>query len=872
MRERGEGVAKGMMSVMARGRPIPVSLRGGIVGTVAVLLVSAAAWSQAPASKDALSAALRAAESAGPALASTMEEARRQIGEEAPAAPSELIGEATKKPEDLASGLRLAEGVEDWQRVMTTGGAWRLVMVDGAPEAQRRVVWTASRCVLELCASGVGVLDRAVEAADRAADAGGAPADDERMMAALHARQVVLPLRGARAAVVLAACAGAGDARRGLASAALELAVRVEPVSAWSEAERFVLSGWALALLGKHDEGMKAFERARGAAGAKDAGEGVRREAFVDASLGEALSLLESRGPVSARELMWNRLGAPPFVDAGAVDLSACLPGVDVLMVIGPREAALFHDAGARSGAMSWGWRAAGRLLERLDFTDRGRVYGHVAARTGAATVYESLPEVARVSCAWGALSRDEPETREAVRVLGPIADAGVPPTDVVRHDAWRLYVRAAAALGEDEALTNASALGRVYSACCGGREEAAEIVGTAAHAAERSLRSARSPEAAAHAEENLLALLRALCGESVVMVEEARDAWRLAMGRALLGLVKRGPLNESYGNAREAMVVLRQVSGDETGLEAEAALARVWAAMLRLAEEAEDEESPAIRVAQQLADMCDPRNSRAAGSASRRADLADVMLAYRGQALVALGRPADALDVVERLIGGEAVAAEEPATVACDAALEALVALERDGDARALLERCGRPAGALERASRLAWRRVAPVAVGFIAGEAPVSPPPPIAVFRLAAEAAGDEAHAAMHRTRLAWSLLLAGKANEAVEVFKAAHDADPASASVRRGLGEALLAVGDDAGAFAAFSEMARALEARQEFSRDYWHTWVRMLEILARRPRTPDENARIRREIARLRSMDEALKHPDCLVRIKTVEEGL
>lgn len=119
---------------------------------------------------------------------------------------------------------------------------------------------------------------------------------------------------------------------------------------------------------------------------------------------------------------------------------------------------------------------------------------------------------------------------------------------------------------------------------------------------------------------------------------------------------------------------------------------------------------------------------------------------------------------------------------------------------------------------------------------------------------------------------MLLEGEAANAGEAFAESLTSDPASASLRRGLGEALLMQGQEERGFAAFSEIARAFEARQEFTSDYWHAWTRMLEILARRPRTSDEDARLRREIARLRSLDSALEHPAAMVRLKAIEEAL
>lgn len=827
--------------------------------TFILLLLGSLCCGRAPAqpARDTLTPLLRAVDESDPALSAA--EPDPSLDD-----PAALFRLAAGSPDDVPFGMRLADAAEAWHGRMVKDGAARFVMVGGASPDVR----ASARASVALAAAATAVLDRAIDAADRASDEGRpGPADDE-VMRALHTRQVVLPLRAARAALVLAASADKAESRMRLAAMALESALRVESVSAWSEAERLVISGWALTLLDRGAEAAAAFGKARSAALAKDASAEVRDEALIDAALGEALAGLAARGPVTAREGLQRRLAEAPFVDDSRVDVAACLAGVDVLLRIAPLEAATFHDASARSAAMAWPWRALERVLARLEFAERGVMYAHLGSRVVASALVDDSPASSRLACAWSALAADAPRDEEAQRVLEPLADAAVPPTGAIGRDAWRLYARAAAVSEDDPTLERVCRIGLAFASCCAEDSSVGELLGFAAHAAERRLRHAPSAEKAELARDDLLAALRLLASGPIELEESSRDPWRLALGQFMLDSVRRGPLNQSLRSAGEAMTTLRLVTGNEAGLEGEALLARVWSALLRVAEDSGDEEAPIGRAAMQLLDLCDPKKSRAASSASERPDISEVMTVCRAQALVALRRPADALIELERFIGADAPG-ESPSL---EVGIEAFLALEREAEARELASRSKSAAATLSRLSRRGWRDIAGRTDQFIAGEPPIIPAPAVAVYRLAAEFAADPDQAIMHRARLAWSLLLGGNAAEAASVFQAAHAADPASAGLRRGLGESLLGLGDEAGAFTAFSAVAQAFEARQDFSRDYWHAWTRMLEILSRRPRSPDEDARLRREIARLRSLDAALQQPDCMVRIKAVESAI
>ena len=91
-------------------------------------------------------------------------------------------------------------------------------------------------------------------------------------------------------------------------------------------------------------------------------------------------------------------------------------------------------------------------------------------------------------------------------------------------------------------------------------------------------------------------------------------------------------------------------------------------------------------------------------------------------------------------------------------------------------------------------------------------------------------------------------------------------------RGLGESNLAAGRDEPAFAAFRDLAQSLEVGQDFGRDYWHAWTRLIEILARRNHDASRSADIRREIQRLGRLPSATDHPECIARLRAIEAAL
>src|SRR5690606_28238332 len=105
------------------------------------------------------------------------------------------------------------------------------------------------------------------------------------------------------------------------------------------------------------------------------------------------------------------------------------------------------------------------------------------------------------------------------------------------------------------------------------------------------------------------------------------------------------------------------------------------------------------------------------------------------------------------------------------------------------------------------------------------------------------------------AWAALVSGDYSGAEERFAALSARGAPRPSVWRGLGEARLALGDDAGAFSAMRSLATSGAPNE--SPHVWRAWTRMIEILARQNEGGRRNAEIRREIARLRTLESALE---------------
>lgn len=843
--------------------------RSLLTGWIAcVLLVSSpgAAAGAAP-TRDRLTPMVRAVDESDPSLVAAAETVRTR-GDAPLPDPARLFAEAAEAAGELATAQRLSDAAESWTGAMMRDGGWWFVMVGSASNPVRQSVRASARAVVALSAGATAVTDRAVDAADRASAEGRPIAEDDALILAIHTRQIVLPLRAARATIAVAASESSEDRRKRLSAMSLEAALRVEPVSAWSEVERFLVSGWGLLLLDRHDESFAAFEKARTAALAKDAPPGVRDAAMIESALGSTLVLLRSRGPVTAREALTPRFREPAFM-TGRSGMIASLAAIDVMLQISAVEAATLKDGTARLSALAWPWRQAQDLANRSEDPERAAIYAHLSRAVGEAGVAEQMPPIAHVTHGWSLLKTEPPRLSAAGSALEALARPASPPTDAVGRDAWIFYTIAGEASDDPSVLRRTAEIGTAYASCCADDPRAFLALGSAARASERLLRIAADSGTAEWAETQLISSLLLLDLADLRVEDGDRDPWRLVLGRVLLRIIGRSSLSGAMTRAKGATETLRRVSGEAASLEAEALIAQVWSALLRQAEQESDEEAPVERLASTLADLTDPKRSRAASSASPRSDLQAIMTACRAQALMARRRAADALSELERLISDDAAASAPP--LALEVAVEAFASLENESEARRLVQRMASAPAVLARLSRLAWRGVLPATEGFIAGGTRGGTPP-ITVFRLAAETARETDQIIVQRTRLAWALLLAGRAEESVVEFSAVEALDPRNASVLRGLGESLLESGDEAGAFARFSTMAQALEAQQEFSRDYWHAWTRMLEILSRRPRTPDSDATIRREIARLRGMPSALEHPACLSRLRDVEERL
>lgn len=778
-----------------------------------------------------------------------------------------LVDSAARPDLSLASALALADKIEAWAYEMNRQGTPRFVLAGAPPDARTPGMIEAARAITLGSAALSASIDRAVQQADALLPAAG-PVDEDLILRAVHTRQIILPVRAARAAAFLAMTSQDPAIAQRLAESALETALRIEPVSPWSEAERRLAAGVALLALKKYEDAAGSFKPLASFHKKEEAApEAWRTESLFDAAIGESIAILRWRGPVTAREMLTNALKGPDFLAENTSALQARLAVIDALIAVSKAEAAAIENLALRRRAEEHPWKIARQIAVEASPTDRAAIYQHLGQRPVPRAAPDQIHPMQRAARA-AHLARIQPdEPIEALGLLAPFALDERAPEDAVDRDAWLLYASLASSKDGTHHARQASLLGARFASCCAADPRAPSILIAAARAAESAWRAA-PPQDSDQDYATLLDLLRTLAGDAIALEPAERDRWRLALARLLHAEVERGPFEASAHAAREAIASLARVSHPESLLEAQRFTARVLASLLSVAEDAKapdlpDTQQAVRRIASQLLEAADPRSVAAAGSAAPQESSRE-MAVWRARALVAMGRPADAWSEIEpQTSTDDPPASDEAIFVAC----ESLMALERDSDARAILARSNaRFEERLARRSDLEWRETQTTVPAFPDPQNVIAAP--VAVYRLAAEHAPDPASAAMQRTRLGWALLLNGRPEPAAESFSEALELDPMILSARRGLAEALLAGADEAGAFAQFRAIADSLGQGGEAHDDWWRAWTRMIEILARREPSPDHVARVRREIERLRALPSAVQRPDCMARLEAV----
>jgi len=207
--------------------------------------------------------------------------------------------------------------------------------------------------------------------------------------------------------------------------------------------------------------------------------------------------------------------------------------------------------------------------------------------------------------------------------------------------------------------------------------------------------------------------------------------------------------------------------------------------------------------------------------------------------------------------------------------AMDALLVLEREGEALELARRLADAPGAARWSAPLTAhlrRRMARAHEAGEEGEAGRL----AALFIDAAEVrlgmGLDPSESSRVRVALAQALLLAERCEEAQAQAFSLIDSLGRREDLLLLLADALRCAGEDARAFSLYREVATPLERRGARTEAFWRSWAGMLEILLRQNAAGERTEVIRREIGRLRALDASLGGARTKRRIEAVEAAL
>ncbi len=665
--------------------------------------------------------------------------------------------------------------------------------------------------------------------------------------------ETVYPLLGARGAVLASVALQRDDpdTSRRLALAALAYA----EASLSESAELYVTRGHALRLLGQHDEAIGQYERARRATDGRS-GERIERSLPLEITLGALLSRVESgMDPLTALAFVDRLLAAEP----ASLDLALAVPVLDVAFELERRRGAPLEDVVARHDRAFR--EAMGDERQRTRWRALGPSLAAVGDRLGGIGAMDRLPVSIRL-----AKGLDVPRGADSIEWLRGAYLAA----KLARADDPNVWVHSSHWFG-------VSAIG--------GADVRLSNEGVAV----------------------LLTLLEE--------VEEYPDVW--AAYERLRGANRAGWLDAKSRERWYALLVARlPVLRDPEG-------GPVDVLGLALLEELERRVTP-----ERALSLVDEANEVFASSGSPFAPYG--ALRVRGAALRALspehaGRAGLARETLAlaKHIGTERDAAAEERSGAESSrpwdvyAADAMLVLGDAEAALAVLLPADSPERLDEHASRAylgSIRRVrahAQVMTGDVAGAATtlrglLADPNPVFLLPgapftpdtdladgLTRSFVGDEAPVterlllearyALVRGRLGSGsrpetalgcardtalLIRAGMPDEAIERLSACDD--ERSSRLRLLRGEALLRSGAEAQAFAVFRTLANGLSASAEMraTREHWHAWARMLEILERQNEDGSRSQAITDAVRRLRALPSWGEHAECVVRIEAV----
>ena len=751
--------------------------------------------------------------------------------------------------------------VESFTQRAADAGA-ETVLLGVASDAQREAVGASARLVLALSGEAMRKIDSLLSRPG--------PRTDETQRLAV-ARETILPLRAARACLWLGSCAETPQARAEWTRHAQAIATQTEPLTTWSVAERGTVLGLADLRLGDAEAALEplveAIETLRENAALRES-----RTLRMEASIGAALATTGLRSPDAAYSIL-DALGKrPPFiVENGLRDWSMALLLADVAHRIGMMDVGTGDNRSEVARVVERSVTRYAALVGADDTThpdlaERRRDVEERIRRVVSATGVDPtrFPALVAASIGAGVDASDPDERAGAVAMLNASIGSVPLDRDPFAPDLYFQLGRLEAASGDpqDAARAGAALLRFASLAPRDARTPAALAAACAA-----ALRAPASPEGR---ELSLGALRAALASPTPV---PHADTWRLQLARLLIEDMRGRPIQSRWPAMLEASDALRSVEGAESRTSAGEALAAMWLEGVERLPEDDATLEWTERVgaaggaeAEVIVAMLNGASSSQAGEARAAAAL------LAGQSHLALNQPEEAL-------GALPADADAPASPGLRARISrtrflALIALGRAGDAFGALSTLGsidmgRALVTLGGVERRASGDVEPRVQEFPNG----TPDPSVAssadiLARAVAwrEDNGAPVPAAL-RVNAARALVFAGRAADAVGLLSIKAKGAP-SADRLIVLGEGQLAEREEAAAFDAFRLVAVALEPGQTAERAYWHAWSRMLEILERRNPDGARSADIRREIARLRTLDSWGTFPDCTARLEAV----
>lgn len=748
--------------------------------------------------------------------------------------------------ERLAGAMRLADSIEA-QVGMIEKRADALTVWFGFPDdAVRARADERARAVLRLCDRASEGIASAVEASDR--DESGDEGVRDTLIEANAGR---IPLREARAHLLLASTAEETRQRDAHVRDAREAMAEIRGTSSWIEREAALLDAVATMLEGNHGRAGEKFNALRLDL-QENEGASARLEFTPPVTLGLLVSTLEADGWSRARTAARTLLEKAPFVIAGDRDPALALISSDVRARIASaraRDEVISTEREKRLDEAFAHYEEFARLLIERG-TDAREAWALTCdeARDAIRDWMDDgrLPPVAQCGLARALSDTDSASERAVELARDALRDVEEGPLrDVI---AWTLVTSLLNSEHQEDmrqACELATSIARRYPDDMNALRVSSEIALNMLGAREDA-----SVEIALAA----LRLAHERGGAGRI------GAYRLALGRSLIG---RG----GEANLREAIRVL-ETTGASGELSEMAAIESARASGALFRETGLDDD----------ARLWLARARRAASMTTGEGR----MFAEAGviEALLAMDRADDALARARDAWNASSFTGENDAQL--QLGRRVIEASRRAGDLSLIplvLDSLSSSENGLNSVVRLSYeaaaQHVESVGTLFLADAGGAPLPDAIDVLTRVSRRPARAVDASLRDAsdeRLATALLMSGEALRALETVEALRERSIETADRLRIAAEAKIALGDDAGAFAELRRLAQATSERTGESEYYWYAWARMLEILERQNERGARTEAIRREITRLRATDGFGLCAECAERIERVAEAV